>query len=49
MEENAKDFTGNALLKARALYGVLGDRGDTLILSDDSGLCVEALGGEPGI
>ena len=49
VEENAKDFIGNALLKARALYGVLGDRGDTLILSDDSGLCVEALGGEPGI
>ena len=49
VEENAKDFTGNALLKARALYEVLEDRGDTLILSDDSGLCVEALGGEPGI
>ena len=49
VEENAKDFIGNALLKARALREVLRDRADTLILSDDSGLCVEALGGEPGI
>lgn len=44
-EETEDSFTGNALLKARAAARAAG----LPALSDDSGLCVEALGGEPGI
>ena len=47
-EETAKDYQGNALIKARALQGELGSP-DAWVLSDDSGLEVDALGGEPGV
>lgn len=44
-EETEETFEGNALLKARA-----GAAGSGLVaLADDSGICVEALGGAPGI
>lgn len=44
-EEIETTFVGNALLKARAAA-----RGSGLpALADDSGLCVEALGGDPGV
>jgi XTP/dITP diphosphohydrolase len=44
-EETETTFVGNALLKARAAA-----KGSGLpALADDSGLCVEALGGEPGV
>lgn len=44
-EETETTFVGNALLKARAAA-----RGSGLpALADDSGLCVEALGGDPGV
>lgn len=44
-EETETTFTGNALLKARAAA-----RAAKLpALADDSGLCVDALGGDPGI
>jgi len=44
-EETGSTFRDNALLKARAAA-----RGSGLVaLADDSGLCVEALGGAPGI
>ena len=44
-EETETTFVGNALLKARAAA-----QGSGLpALADDSGLCVEALGGEPGV
>ena len=44
-EEDAPDFVGNAQLKALAAA-----RGASLpALSDDSGFCVAALGGAPGI
>jgi XTP/dITP diphosphohydrolase len=44
-EETAADFAGNARLKAHAAA-----RAATLpALADDSGLCVAALGGQPGI
>ena len=44
-EETEDSFAGNALLKAEAA-----SRGSGMVaLSDDSGLCVAALGGEPGV
>ena len=44
-EENGSTFLENAMGKARALF----DACRTPVLADDSGLCVPALGGEPGI
>ncbi|MBU1642183.1 RdgB/HAM1 family non-canonical purine NTP pyrophosphatase [bacterium] len=46
--EDAPTFKGNALLKARAVYVALGDT-DAIVLSDDSGISVDALEGAPGI
>ena len=45
VEETGFTFEQNALLKARAIYEV----SHCCVISDDSGLEVEALGGEPGI
>lgn len=45
VDENADSFIGNARLKARAYAKALG----TNTLADDSGLCVDALDGAPGI
>ena len=44
-EETGTTFAANAELKARAAADLSG----LPALADDSGLCVEALGGEPGI
>ena len=46
VEETASDFTGNALIKVRAIAAR--HRGEWC-LADDSGLEVAALGGEPGV
>jgi len=46
-EETADTFLGNALGKARALWDAVG--GKYPVLADDSGICVDALGGAPGI
>jgi XTP/dITP diphosphohydrolase len=46
VEETGETFTDNALLKARAFAARLPGRA---VLADDSGLVVEALGGEPGV
>ncbi len=43
--EDQPDFAGNALLKARAGAAVTG----LPSLADDSGLCVDALNGMPGV
>jgi len=43
--EDGASFLANALGKARALYGIA----RRPVIGDDSGLCVAALGGEPGI
>lgn len=43
--EDADTFEGNALKKARAYSQVLG----AAVISDDSGLCVDALDGAPGV
>ena len=45
VEENGKTFEENALIKARAIAKLC----DDYVISDDSGLCVDALGGRPGI
>jgi len=46
-EETGRDFFDNAMIKARALYNLL-EKKDAVI-ADDSGLCVDALGGRPGV
>lgn len=43
--ENAKTFEGNALIKAI----VIGDLLNMITLADDSGLCIDALDGRPGV
>ena len=45
VEENGKTFEENALLKARAATRAL----QCIALADDSGLCVPALDGAPGV
>ena len=45
VEETGKTFRENALIKARAACKAL----DLPVLADDSGICVDALGGQPGI
>lgn len=47
--EEGQSFEENAMLKARAIYSQITLDEDFLILADDSGLCVEALKGMPGI
>src|SRR5260370_344505 len=44
-EETESTFVGNAMLKAR----FAADRSGVIAIADDSGLCVTALGGQPGI
>jgi XTP/dITP diphosphohydrolase len=44
-EEPETTFVGNAIVKARAAA----DASGLIALADDSGLCVAALGGEPGV
>jgi len=46
-EETADSFLGNALGKAHALWDAV--EGRYPVLADDSGICVDALGGAPGI
>lgn len=46
--EDTGTFVGNATKKARALLGAL-NQAPAWVLSDDSGLCVDALGGAPGV
>lgn len=46
-EENGKTFSENALIKARAAAKIA-PKG-CFIMADDSGLCVDFLGGEPGV
>ncbi|KIM03827.1 MAG: nucleoside-triphosphate diphosphatase [Sulfurovum sp. FS06-10] len=46
--EDADSFKGNALIKARTIYEKLGSDA-YIVISDDSGISVPLLGGEPGI
>ena len=43
--EDGKTFYENSLIKAKALYDIV----HFPVIADDSGICVDALGGEPGI
>jgi XTP/dITP diphosphohydrolase len=45
VDETETTFRGNAWLKAQAVWELRG----LPCVADDSGLCVEALGGEPGV
>jgi XTP/dITP diphosphohydrolase len=54
-EETGATFLENALIKARALHRLIAETGRSgegfsgPVIADDSGLCVDALGGRPGI
>jgi XTP/dITP diphosphohydrolase len=48
IEENGATFAENAVIKARAVSEALGDA-EAIVISDDSGISVPALGGEPGL
>lgn len=45
IDETGDDFTENAMLKAQAYHALFG----MPAIADDSGLIVDALGGEPGV
>ena len=48
--EDGSTFTENAFIKARAIAKVAKEKGiEAIVISDDSGLVVDALNGEPGI
>ena len=52
VEETGETFYENALLKAKAVWDIAttnGDGGVCCVLSDDSGICVDALNGGPGV
>ena len=52
IDECGTSFKQNALIKARAVYEALKSKNlqsEFFVLSDDSGICVDALGGAPGI
>ena len=45
--EDGKTFEENALIKARAVHALA--KPDDYVMADDSGLCIDALDGAPGI
>lgn len=45
VEENGSTFAENAYIKAKSAF----DKSGLPVIADDSGLCVDALGGRPGI
>lgn len=47
IDETGATFEENAFIKAQTIFDLLG--GKFAVLADDSGLCVEALGGAPGV
>ncbi|TLD85627.1 non-canonical purine NTP pyrophosphatase [Helicobacter sp. MIT 05-5294] len=53
IEEDGESFQENALIKSKAVFEALKVKGiltqKDIVLSDDSGICVEKLGGKPGI
>lgn len=49
VEETGKTFMENAFIKASEIYDALENKEEYMVLSDDSGLEVDALGGAPGV
>ena len=50
IEENGSTFEENSLIKAKSVAGALPDAlRNAIVLADDSGLEIDALGGEPGV
>ena len=50
IEEDGTTFLDNALIKARAITKFLNENNKSaMVVADDSGLCVNALGGAPGV
>lgn len=51
IEEDGTSFKENALIKSRAVFKALNQsqKDEFIVLSDDSGISVEALNGKPGI
>lgn len=52
IEENGSTYEENALIKSRAVAACLEERGqreDTIVMADDSGLEIDHLHGEPGV
>jgi len=47
IEENGTTFAQNALIKAKEIYKLVGE--DYIVISDDSGISVDALNGDPNI
>ena len=47
VEENGTTFKENAYIKAKAAFDML--NGEYCVVADDSGLCVDALDGRPGV
>ncbi len=48
IDEDGDSFKENAIIKAKAVYEKIDDKG-SVVLSDDSGITVPLLGNEPGI
>ena len=51
-DESGETFAENSRIKALDVYRILKERGgmaDTVVIADDSGLCIDYLGGEPGV
>lgn len=50
IEETGETFEENALIKAKTIHDYLTEKGlDYIVVAEDSGLCVDALNGAPGI
>lgn len=50
IEENGKTFEENSLIKAKAIKEFCNGNGiNEIIITDDAGLCVDALDGRPGV
>lgn len=50
IEENGTTFEENSYIKAKAIKEFCDEKGiNEIIIADDTGLCVDALNGEPGV
>ena len=47
VEENGNTFVQNAIIKANSIKNYIKD--DSYIIAEDSGICIDALGGYPGV